>query len=187
MEKQHRPTKHHTQAQLKEEMEIEKALQIRSKYLIIRDLCFILKSLLPQEKTKNTLANYDNLLCDLSQQEKGLVLLLTHQMTLLHQTKRIKEGGCWQSEAEDLLFALQLIGRKLHPIGFISPKKKSYYIALENYFGSVIFRREEALHLWGLKKTQTCRLLNEFSEKGLLYKHKRKGCLGYLYQIMKSE
>jgi len=171
---------------LTEEESLEKAEQLRSKYLIIRDLCFLLQSILPQEKVMNQERKHDHLLETLSSTDKGLFLLLLKQMTLLNKMKRVKEKGYWQCEEEDILLALYILGEKINPIGFIKRKLKKYYLALENYYGNSLFTRDEAMSVLGLGKTQSCLILNKLTEKSLLYQHKRTGDQGYLYQIMKS-
>ena len=171
---------------LTEAQSLEKAEQLRSKYLIIRDLCLLLQSILPQEKVMNKERKYDHLLETLSSTDKGLFLLLLKQMTLLNKMKRVKEKGYWQSEEEDILLSLSILGQKINPIGFINQRQKKYYLRLENYYGNSVFTREEAMGVLGLSKTQSCRVLNKLTEENLLYQHKRNGDQGYLYQIMKS-
>lgn len=169
------------------ELDIEKIIGIRNKYLIIRDLCFLFGSILPQKPTKNTVRDYDDLLDELGSKEKGLFNLLVHQMTLLHRINRMKVRGCYVSEKEDILLSLELMGSRLNPLGYMSSLRKQYYLSLESYFGNSIFKREEAMPILGLKKTHSQRVINDFVDVGMLYRHERKGSLGYLYQIMKMD
>lgn len=166
---------------------LENQLELRKKYLIIRDLCYLLLSLLPSRTSRNETGAYLDLIEELSEEEKGLLNLLTHLMTLLHSEERLYQKGYYQSEKEDVYLALKLMGSKLNPIGFMSPGMKSNYLVLSSYFGHRIFKANEASVLLGLKKTETWRVLKKLVKSGLYYEHKREGCQGYLYQKIKEE
>ena len=172
---------------IEEQMALEKVKIIRSKYLIIRDLCFLMESILPRALTKNMVNDYDELLMELGSKERGIFNLLVHELTLLHRMDRLKRNGYYISESEDILMALQLMGSRINPMGFIDSRKKQYYLALDSYFGNTVFKREEVMPILGLRKTHSQRVLNALSKSGLIYKHPRKGSLGYLYQIMEKE
>ena len=172
---------------IEEQMGLEKVKIVRSKYLIIRDLCFLLGSILPRSLTKNMVNDYDELLMEMRSKERGIFNLLVHEMTLLHRMERIKLRGYYMSEKADILMALELMGSRINPIGFIDSRKKQCYLAIESYFGNTVFKREEVMPILGLRKTHSQRVLNALSKSGLIYKHPRKGSLGYLYQIMEKE
>jgi len=166
---------------------LEKQLRLRKKYLLIRDLCYLLLSLLPNKTSRNETNAYTSLIKELSEEEKGLLNLLTHLMTLLHSDQRLYEKGYYHSEKEDVYLALKLMGSSLNPVGFMSSGMKSNYLHLSSYFGNRIFKANEASTVLGLKKTETWRVLKKLVKSGLYYEHKRHGSQGYLYQKIKEE
>ena len=169
-----------------EEFEFKKLLLKRNKYLMIRDLCYILLDLLPNKTTRLEERYYEELLSGLSSREKGLVNLLTHLLTLLHSERRIYARGYYRSEEEDVYLALKLMSGHINPVGFMSSEMKQNYLRLVSYFGEEIFKAKEAEVVLGLKKTQTWKTLEKLSNQRLLYKHIRKGSKGYLYQRIKE-
>lgn len=179
--------KHRRAMELKDQITTKQVLEIRSKYLMIRDLCYLLSGLLPQVKTRNPIECYDDLLEELGSKERGIFNLLVHQLTLLHRNYRMKERGSYLSEKEDILIALEIMGSRLNPMGFMSSLRKEYYLTIETYFGHSVFKRKEVMGIIGLKKSHTQRILNDLVKAGMLYQHERKGSLGYLYQIMKTD
>lgn len=167
-------------------IELTEQINLRGKYLVVRDLCYCLMSLLPKKATRNETGAFGNYIEALSGEEKGLLNLLTHLITLLNSDERMYEKGYYQTEKADVFLALKLIGSKINPVGYLTPEMKSSYLSLSKYFGERIFKASDASNLLGTKKTQTWRILKKLVETGLYYQHKRKGCKGYLYQKIPS-
>lgn len=159
---------------------------LRDKQIIITEVCFMLQELLPNIETINIVSEYNQLIENLSGREKGLCKLLVHTMTALHQHNRLCYKGIYQTEREDILISLQLLGPTVKPGGFLSPYLRQIYHQIKDYFGYNIFTRSEAQRILGYGKTQTCSIMNRLVEKRILARG-NYASRGYTYQLLKSE
>lgn len=157
-------------------------VQTRKKYLLVRELVYVLMELLPKEPTAAPVQHYAELVLALSDRERGLLNVLSHLMTLLHAEQRMHTKAGYVVEEQDVFLAMKLMSTKLNPSGFVGSLLKDYYVSLVNYFGDVAFTARESRELLSLGKTQNWRVLNALSRHELIFKHERKGPSGYLYQ-----
>ena len=156
---------------------------LRKREILLCELCLILRALLPRLSTYNPIQKYDYLLSELGCRERGLYNLLVHHLTILHHQERLCVKGRYETSVEDILQALQLIGPNHNPIGFISKYYRLQYEALSSHFGQSIFTRSEAAQILGLKKTQTCKVLNKLLSYSLLARGQYPN-RGYHYQVI---
>ena len=157
---------------------------IRDKQIIITEICFMLQELLPNSETFNLVSEYNQLIENLSGRERGLCKLLVHTMTVLHHHNRLCYKGIYQTEKEDILISLQLLGPTVKPGGFLNPYLRQIYHQVKDYFGYNIFTRPEAQRILGYGKTQTCSIMNKLVKKGIVARG-NYASRGYTYQLLK--